>query len=78
MESQKKYLPPKTLVFNPQKIFEDNHFLVLPFFGFNQDDGYIFGLTGNVIRQGFNKPDFSPKVFFSGRIDYHGKLLRKY
>jgi len=70
-EAKKAYTP-ETLTFKPEEIFDDDHFLVLPFFGFNQDDGFIFGLTGRSILQGFNKPEFSQKYTYQAGITTMG------
>lgn len=68
----KQVYTPKALTFDAQNIYEDDHFLVLPFLGYNRDDGITYGLTGNIVLQGFNKPDFKQKITFQAGLTTMG------
>lgn len=67
-----KIFTPKSLTFHPQKIFEDDHFLILPYTAYNRDDGFVFGLAGRSTIQGFNKPDFKIRTTFRGEVTTMG------
>lgn len=70
-EAEKVFTPQK-LTFHPQKIFEDDHLVILPYLAYNRDDGFVFGIAGQSTIQGFNKPGFKIRTTFRGDITTMG------
>jgi len=46
--------------------YEHDYSMVLPFFGFNPDDGVFIGANVTALKYGFGKPDFAQRHTFSG------------
>jgi len=59
---------PEEISFKTDGFFGYDHFLVVPFVIYNADDGAIFTLTGQTVKQKFNKPGFGSRYNYSLQI----------
>ena len=63
---------PEIITFKTNNIYYYDYFKLLPAVTFNADDGFGFGVSGSLIKQGFNKPDFSSKLLFNASLTTQG------
>lgn len=47
------------LKFESGSLYNYGDAIFLPFFSYNRDDGFAIGISGNIKRHAFNKPDFA-------------------
>ncbi len=64
----KKVKTLEVITFKSDAIFDNDAFKVLPALSFNQDDGLTLGMTANIVKRRFNKPDFSRKYNIRGSV----------
>ncbi|MFT4667034.1 MAG: hypothetical protein ACI9VN_002634 [Patescibacteria group bacterium] len=60
------------LSFESDNFFNYNYFKIFPVAGYNADDGFILGVNGNYVKQGFDKPDFAQKYNYNASMTTRG------
>ncbi len=62
----KKMKTNEVLKFESGSMYNYGDAIFLPFFSYNRDDGFAFGISGNIKQHAFNKPDFARTILLRG------------